>query len=642
MIRWRYVAPRIVVLGGLLLAVLAVKDAVIAWSLSVATEQVARAPVSIERVRSQLATGIVRLEDVTVADARRPGRNLLSYRTAAVDLDMWALTQGRLVVEDATVLGIEFGTPRDEEDVAIPRLLSLPDVDVPDLVLERMRIAAGVAASADVVKPIKQAAVGLVRETIEEEIRRMPLASVERATAIRDAWKRREIELESQLDLAQERLRQLWEQVSQARGSLAEKLPLFEQAAREFEHLRQFSLEAQRHIDSLPEVARRDLLAIEQAIEADIDAVRARINTPLIDADRVTRALIGETFQQHLVDVTQAVKTVQSLWPTRGLLPSLPPRPRGRVVEFPPDVAQPRLLIHRANLSGQFAWRGVPTEFTATVYHLTDRPKQAAEPVRVEAQFQADAEYRFAATFDTRGKQPSTHLVASARGLHLPAQLWGDIDDLALEVASVPLRVEADVTLGPRNLTGTITWYSSPSETSDGRWATVRSNNPRLGELLARLDDRRLLPPELRVTIHVWGTPEQPTWELESNLGEQLARNLNRVLVEEANELRDEMTARLRAGVTRHLAGLEDRLLENHDSVRQRLDVHLDQIHQHQTFLRSQLVRVTQARLLGLDPERAEQLNERIGELLPDRVAPAQRPLPPEMQAETLLDRLLR
>lgn len=642
MIRWRYLLPRVLILAAVMAIVWLVKDAVIRYGLGVSGEQVARAKVDVGPVTSSLHEGIVRVSGLEVADARRSGFNLFEAEAAGVNLDTWALLQGRLVIEDATVVGLEFGTARADSGLS-ERLINLPDVHVPDLTLERMRIAAGVAeGSSKLVEPLRLAALALVREKVEEEIRNMPLASIQQAESVRAQWNARYTEIETQVEGTKQRLQIIWQQITSARGSLLEKLPLFEQATQEFENLRQSTLLAQRMLEELPNIARQDIARVQAAVEADIQTVRDRINAPLVDAESLTRYLLSEEFEQQLVTVTQAIKTVRSLWPRDSVEPSLPQPPRGRVVEFGQSDKLPDLLVRRATLSGRFNWRGHPTEFTARVFNLTDRPKDYPEPIRLEAEFTAEASYKIEATFDSESDRKITQVLATVDGLTLPARRLGKGDDFALDLLEQPMRVDAAVTVSDRSLDGIVTWRLGDARNTQPRWATIRVADPRLQALLSRVQNEPILPPEVVITIAISGPPEKPVWNLSSNLGPQIARNINRALIAQANEIREEMTLRLRAGVTAQLAGLENSLLADRDSMIGRLQVNLQQIQQHQTFLRSQLTRVTQARLLGIDPDKVERLNEKLDEFLPQGSGRDSLPPLPELKAETMLDRLLR
>jgi uncharacterized protein (TIGR03545 family) len=642
MIRWRYLLPRLVLLAAAVAIVWLVKDVAIRYGLGVSGEQVARAKVDVGPVTSSLGEGVVGVSGLEVADARRPGFNLFTADAAGVNLDTWALLQGRLVIEDAALVGLEFGTARADSGLS-ERLIKLPDVHVPDLTLERMRIAAGVAeGSAKLIEPLGLAALAMAREKVEEEIRKMPLASIQQAEAVRAQWLARYAQIDAQVEGTKQRLQTIWQQITSARGSLLEKLPLFEQATREFENLRQSMQMARQMLDELPNLARQDIARVQAAVEADIQMVRDRINAPLVDAESLTRYLLSEEFEQQLVTVTQAIKTVRSLWPADTLEPSLPALSRGRVVEFGQSDKLPDLLVRRATLSGRFEWRGKPTEFTARLFNLTDRPKDHAEPIRLEAEFTADATYTIEATFDSAGDEKVAQVLASVDGLKMPARRLGRGDDFALDLLEQPMRVDAAVTVSEKSLDGIVTWRLGDARLANARWATVRVADPRLQALLARVQNEPILPPEVVITIAISGPPEKPEWHLSSNLGPQIARNINRALIAQANEIRDEMTARLRAGVTAQLAGFENSLLADRDSMLARLEVNLQQIQQHQTFLRSQLTRVTQARLLGIDPDKVERLNEKLDEFLPQGGGRDSLPPLPELKAETMLDRLLR
>ena len=112
MIRWKALVPTAAVLGAVALLLILFLDTWVKWGLENSLEAVFGAKVEIAFVDVRLRESALRLKGVRIADRSAPMTNLVELGEAVFDGRALPLLEKKFVVEDASLTGLRFGTPR--------------------------------------------------------------------------------------------------------------------------------------------------------------------------------------------------------------------------------------------------------------------------------------------------------------------------------------------------------------------------------------------------------------------------------------------------------------------------------------------------------------------------------------------------
>ncbi|TVR54731.1 MAG: hypothetical protein EA426_16600 [Spirochaetaceae bacterium] len=135
-----------VLIGAVIVFNVVFKDRIVERAAQSFLENLFQARVEIGGLRFRPIRGEIRFDSAVVADAREPMSNLFELGTGALVIDTWQLMQGYVQIEEMTVAGLAFGTPRTvsgalerrdapQDDDATPAVeptpFALPDLGLP-------------------------------------------------------------------------------------------------------------------------------------------------------------------------------------------------------------------------------------------------------------------------------------------------------------------------------------------------------------------------------------------------------------------------------------------------------------------------------------------------------------------------------
>lgn len=551
--RWKAIVP---------LALLVVLVAVLSWLfaepvLETTTEEAASKALGTEVNIGKLdlyprnsGFALARLE---IADPFNPQRNVLFADRIDVRVDPTALAEKKVVVDQLTLSGIRFGSPRDRparpadksgfaasllgemtrfrEQFDVP-LLSLTPIDtIKQLVLDPGQLRTAKQAEA------------LIGTTD---------SSVKRVQARLDS-----LRLQTVYDSARG--------LADSLGKLDLKKLSTEQAARTVQKVRQTIKsvdDAKTRLKALEGQIRqgvRDaqagLKALDDARRADYAFARGLIKLPTFNAPDLSKALFGpvsiDRFQQALYWASMAQKY---------LPPGLQPRPSegprrarmaGTTVHFPKENTYPEFLLRAGEIDLSVAGQSVLSgEYRARVSGVTNQPSLYGKPmtfgVRRDATGSAVSRIEVSGLLDHVGTVMRDSVSVSAAGIDLPA----------FALPGLPLRLEPgrggarlDFALRGDHISGA--WVVRSQSVQWLADTATRPSNDLEKFVVATLQRVGTL----EIGAELGGTVKQPTLNVRSNLDQVLAQGLKAQLGAEL----DRAEAKVRAEVDKHVVAQQQR-----------------------------------------------------------------------------------
>ena len=103
-----------VLVGAVIVFNVAFKDQLVTRGAEELLEGLFEAQAELRGVQFRLLSGEISFSSLAIADAGAPMRNLVELSEGALRLDSWQLVNGHILIDELTVDGLQFGTPREE------------------------------------------------------------------------------------------------------------------------------------------------------------------------------------------------------------------------------------------------------------------------------------------------------------------------------------------------------------------------------------------------------------------------------------------------------------------------------------------------------------------------------------------------
>ncbi|MFW5737918.1 MAG: hypothetical protein ACOCYX_03320 [Spirochaetota bacterium] len=407
----------LVLVASVLVFNLLFKDRLVEEGAESLLESIFRAQADLSGVNVRLLAGDVRFASLDVADAREPQTNLFSLGEGRFDLDTWQLLAGKVVINNLSVTGLAFATPRESsgalevDEEAATAAAGAPAVGTPpvdDLSFASLGLPDTLDAQAFVEEQL---------DLLETPARVEELAGT--GTAFVTTW-RGEIEdlAGAGLDSA-DRIRELSQTDFTAIRSVDEALLLLEESNAVVESASAYVDRVETAVDDVRTEARSiasSAAEVPELVRADYGRVREQIPDVRAEGRDFLVGLIEPYVEQRL---GEWYGRILFAWDLLGRLRSSEEAPRerrgrraGRVVDFA-TAEYPRFELQRAFLSSAGdAARELTLEMVSSDPDLTGAPTRL-----MYAGTRGESSLGIGAVLDGRSSSETpVSLTATARG----------------------------------------------------------------------------------------------------------------------------------------------------------------------------------------------------------------------------------
>ncbi|MFA5140601.1 MAG: TIGR03545 family protein [Elusimicrobiota bacterium] len=371
----------------------------------------AGAKVEVGALRSSLFRGSLSLSGVAVADKNEPMKNIVEFDAAVLRVSRRAALRGRIVVSEASLNGLRFGTPRKTSG-ALPR--SFEPTGLERAVLSRL----GSAQDAGISK-LSEAKSNAVVELDAAKL--SCLKRLDEAKADADAVTQRYKDKPAEYKAMEAELRKAVEEL-RAGGDALRKAQAAAAAQRKLKAMLSKVEADKKELNADLERIRSAAKAAEALKGEDLDAVLAAAGLPSLDSASLAKRLLGPVLAKRFstalywMDWTRkrlAKKPAQAEAPTRQ-------RRKGVDVEFPLKHPYPVFLLEQASVSG-FLEGGAA--FEGRLSGVTSDAPMYGKPARLELEASS---FRTLAVFDQVRSPGSAAVEFEADGLPLAGVELGD------------------------------------------------------------------------------------------------------------------------------------------------------------------------------------------------------------------------
>ncbi|KAF0125346.1 MAG: hypothetical protein FD189_1700 [Elusimicrobia bacterium] len=434
--RWSYVAPRLTLLVLVWAFFFFAFDPLLKWGMIKGMEKAAKAKAGIAGLETGFFPPRLLMTGVAVGDSDAEFRNVVEFAELSFAAEGKPLLEKKLVVDEATLKGLRFGTPRGTS-------AKLPFVKKEE---GESKLAAAMSAEA---KSFALDRVTDVKADFAADYKVDPddLESVRLAKELEETYKRDYADIASRFDDGKYKAEM---DALKARYNRAKDEKNFIKQAKEYADIAKDAKKVMENFKKDKETAERALAEakgafkkIEEARKRDQAAVMSKMKLPSLDTRSIARMLAGPMIAEKTEQAMKWMAIAKKYMPagTKGVLKN--EAPRGREVHFPKGKARPTFLIRKLQLTGEMGL-DQPLDYSGTIGGLTTQPQVYGRPTTVEIQgSKGQRRLDFRGSLDATGDTIRTDSRLSYSGMAVGTMSLGSQSSLAVEVTGATGALEA-------------------------------------------------------------------------------------------------------------------------------------------------------------------------------------------------------
>ena len=547
MIRWSYVAPRVLVL---LLVVLLLQYAampLLRWCVLTAVESTTGVAVEVEQFDSSVLACRLSATGIGLASSRQADRHLLHADELMIQLKRSELLKKRLVVTEGRLSGVQFNTPRRPNAEAIDEDNSPSDNGTGSRAMnEAARWFGQAAAVLSSKMPSIQSAVATVSQQILTE------------------WQTEYSDLSLEADRLQANAQDLRSWIEGQKLDVSAIRQMHE-AAERVQSIRNEYAALRVRADRLRAKVDEDRQRMFVAKQEDQQRIEDLLELTELDGEKFSDYLLGEQCSDRVQQVAAWVDWGRRHMPSKRTTAE-PTRMRGINVRFPSVRERPNLWVRSLLLDGQIPIEGSSVPFTGIVRDWTPQPSLIGQPVVVDLQSSGETQLQLTLISDRTTETPVDRIRLRCPALAHGQQIIGRSDQFGLEISPGNLQIDLVATVHDNQLRGNLLLTKS-----DVQLAPVMS--PDLGDeqLASELAGALRSFDELQVAVHLAGTVRDPQWTLRSGIGQQVAEVVSAAFLNQLASRKKQLVELAEAQFTQQQQQLDQQLARQHKKLSEKL-----------------------------------------------------------------------
>ncbi len=559
LIRWERVGPVSAVLLIFILLVIFLLDPFLKWAMIKGGEGAFGARVEIAAVKTQLRKGRLSVRGLQVADKSEPMKNLFQWNEATFDFRSLPLLEKKVVIDEASLAGLRFGTPRkisgeltfeEKQPGFVGKAMGKLQDQVEKVALDKFDQAKAKYDPKTLLDP-KQLQTLQAADRAKEQLQKAP-EEVQNQIQQLNAPQRA-------ADLRQ-RVQALKQKDASPAG-IAQKLSEIKTLQSDLQSFRNDVETTRRTVTEQIQSAQSRVEDVKKAREEDWKALRSRLALPTLDKASLARSLFGPTVSTWAERLLNGVHLARSKMPAKPKSPPPPPRGRARIIEFPKLHDVPRFLLVKAQVSGELG-QEKPFGFSGILTGITSNPPLYGKPATVQLNgAQGPRTFRVQGVLDHTQDIPAESLDATYNGFSLSNTTFGQANSLAFALkqgegrAQLRLAIKGNRLEGRAELQGTNLGVEPQVALNTGSHIAQRAAN----NITTSLSNVKAM----NVGIGIAGTLDSPDLNIDSNIGSIVSEALKSAFGAEMAEQEKALRAQFdqqTAGKIQELQGYVDGL----------------------------------------------------------------------------------
>jgi uncharacterized protein (TIGR03545 family) len=401
-------------------------DPLVKWGLIKGLEKGAKAKVEIGSLHTAFLHPSLKLTSFALADSKNEYSNLVEFSELSFSAEGAPLLEKKLVVDDASLKGLRFGTPRKTSG-------KLPFVkEEPSPLVESMKKeTAGFA--------LDRAADAKASAAKDYTVDPSQLESVKLARQLEDDYNKNYKDIAARFDAKkyQDQLNELKTRYEKAKsgGNPLNQAKEYAAIARDAKKVLDGFSKDKADTQAALAKAKDSFKTLDDARKRDVAAAMAKMKLPSLDPQSLARMLAGPAIAEKTATGLKWLAIARKYIPSSSKGAASSAARRGRVVQFPKENAYPAVLIKRLSLTGELGSVD-PLEYSGTIEGLTTQPRVYGKPAVAVVKGEKGArKLDFRATLDATGAQVQTDSSLLYAGIPVNKMRLGSPSSLLVDIS---------------------------------------------------------------------------------------------------------------------------------------------------------------------------------------------------------------
>ncbi len=557
MSRWTYLPPRLVILGLISLALWASADQISQMIVVRSIENRTGGKVDVAQLRCSIGNQKLYLKELVLSDPKDANRNLLQADMAYLDFDASALWRRQLVITDGQTSRLMFGTPRSSAQLTQP--FENKDEDSTGNWVASATEKHGQEWLDSLVLPNNQPNEIAELQTAQANQRIVAFWDQQLQQMAKNVVDIKKLaaelnQLAAKDQSADNPLRRRWQGASNSR----------------LQQMQTKNKNVAGQVESLRKQLRNDVIAIEQAHDADAKKISGSMTALELDGEQLSDLLLEDL---HADFVNQSVEMFQ--W-FRNVRPEIsddfaPKSKRGVDIQIKGRFAEPTCWVKKIEINGEGRLLGQHFDFSGNAYNLSTEPELLDEPATFELHAQGKQHAAIVCKLDRTQADPIDSVKITFPELNLGERTLGHKNSMQLTLGdSNKVFAVVDLKSVGEQISGTIKLrYSdialhvdSLNDFAGGRVAALQMNAG-----VTAIDSFDSL-------ITISGDQNKIVFESQSDLGQRFATAINHSLkrrtgnavqqqLDELQTLKKQVVGQLQSQVEIQLERLQQAISSN-------------------------------------------------------------------------------
>ncbi len=502
MFLWKRIAPRLILLVLFTTFLLLAVDPLVHWAVIRSGNAVTGASFSVESIRTEWNEDTIQLRGIRAVDPQNPTRAIFTAELMNLELVPAELIHRRAHIQRAQVTGV-----RVESNRRIPPILER-NVDG--------------SYSAQLAERFVDDG-GQWLETAGEELeRRMNGVSstVEAVQEVLNRWPGQYESLERKTETITDRIADLDGLLAGAGKNPLRNAGSYQQAISELESLGRELDEVRRSADQLHQQLLIDRESIVEAQAINLESIHDDLAVDALHKEHLTEYLLGPEVAHRVTSLAKWVRWGRDFFPAIHS-PSPGLTGRGTDVQLPGIAAKPAILLDTIVVNGEAIVGDSNLHLEGRIAGLSSAPASSTTPTEVVIQTTGAIQLLIQASFQGTGPKARDTIIVNCPNFELPERILGDSGQLALKVSPARAHYWAQINVHGESLSGEMLIKQEGASLQPIMGQSLQAT-PVAG-LVSEASGRIAA---INTSIQLSGSLDNPRWSLRSNLGHELADNL--------------------------------------------------------------------------------------------------------------------
>lgn len=556
MIRWKYVAPRAVLLLFIWCIVSWGLDPFLRWSLIRIGQRSTGARVDIAELSTALRSGVLHIDGIEVADPSSPLKNLLEAGVANLQLDTAALMQRRFVISDGRIGGIKFGTVREQSGI-----LNRPPTG------QTRSVGSGILQ--DKLESLGKGWLDDRSQQLQKELADS-FDSVRVARELGDQWPQRYSQMESEVQEILTETETLVSMVKQTGDNPLRALEFYQDFAVRVDSLRKRSQAVRDGVSQFRNQIGHDKKTLEEAKRHDEKLIRQHANLDTISPEAISQYLLGRELAAHVATATGWVQWFRHQFPAKESAPTAPIR--GEDIVFRGLPTLPAFLIRHLAVEGEGNLGDEPVKILGELSNVTTQLAMSGGPMTLHAQTQGTILAELHAVREIDSGSVKDRVVMNCLKFPLPERKLGDQNQLSLLVSEGHAHIWSQLEIVNDEIKGELRLKQ------EGVSIRTGSVPAHLASFQTAVDQVASSTKDLEVLVQIDGSAAEPHVRVMSNLGPQVAQAVHLVAEQEIARRAEALVQSSQKKIDEQLSKFESKLLAEQQQLLKKLQIGDEQV----------------------------------------------------------------